>query len=97
MTKGDLLNLLAPYGLAEQVVFVTFEDGITVHEEVEVAKNHSTTRTAPSGEVYMPVAIYLVDFGKQGRAGVIGLAPSDILPQGWPRASEEPPQPSTGS
>jgi hypothetical protein len=84
MTKADLLKLLEPYDPGEEVVFVTFDDGVVVHDEVEVAKDHSTTRTAPDGTKHMPVAIYLVDPGSQGRPGVMGLRREDILPGGWP-------------
>ena len=84
MTKADLLKLLEPYGVEDQVVFVTFAGGITVHEHAEVAKDHCTTRTAPGGAVFMPVAIYLVDEAHRGRPGVIG---------GWPKAGDEPTQP----
>mgnify|MGYP003473466803 CR=1 FL=1 len=47
MTKSELINLLAPYGDDEHVVFVTFEDGITVYERVEVARSHATTVRSP--------------------------------------------------
>lgn len=76
MTKNDLMKLLEPYGPDETVVFVTFEDGVTVHEEVEVAKSHATTKTAPDGRVFMPVAIYLAGPGFQGKVGVLGGTPS---------------------
>ena len=75
MTKADLLKLLEPYGAGEQVVFVVFDGGITVYEEVEVAKAHTTKRVAPDGAVFMPVAIYLVDDGRPGTPGVIGGVP----------------------
>lgn len=82
MTKNDLLKLLEPYGGDEQIVFITFDDGITVHENAEVAKDHATTRTGPDGGVFMPVAIYLIDVGQHGKAGVLGLNPKDLLPKG---------------
>lgn len=91
MTKSDLLKLLEPYGPHEQIVFVTFADGVVVHEEIEVAKGHATTRTAPDGAVFMPVAIYLVDEGQGGKAAVMGMDPKDILPGGWPKPADEPP------
>ncbi len=97
MTKNDLLKLLDPYGPGEQVVFVTFDAGIVVHEEVEVAKDHGTTRTASDGSVFMPVAIYLVDDGKRGRGGVLGVRNlQEILPQAWPKPGEATEQPEGG-
>ncbi len=72
MTKHDLLHLLEPYAPEEQVVFVTFEGGVTVYEHVEVAKDHCTTRVAPDGGVFMPVAIYLSGHGTRGTVGVQG-------------------------
>lgn len=89
-TKGDLLKLLEPYGPDEQVVFVTFADGVTVYEQVEVAKDHCTKRRGPDGGLSMPVAIYLVDEGQRGKPGVMGLKPGDILPGGWPDAGDTP-------
>jgi hypothetical protein len=89
MTKEELLKLLEPYGLQDQVVFVTFEDGIIVYEEAEVAKGHGTKWVAADGSVSMPVAIYLVDEGRPGKPRVMGMNPGDILPGGWP----EPEQP----
>jgi len=74
-TKRDLLRLLEPYGLDEQIVFVAFDDDIVVHERIEVAKNHCTTSTGPDGSVSMPVAIYLVDDGTPGRASIMGAPP----------------------
>ena len=73
MTKRELVALLDPYGPDEEVVFVSFDDGITVHHEVEVAKDHCTTRHMPDGTVHMPVAIYLVDDGQPGRGGVMDI------------------------
>lgn len=89
VTKADLLKLLEPYSLNEQIVFVTIEDGIVVHERIEVAKDHCTTRTAPDGSVSMPIAIYLIDEGTPGRASVMGLDSKDILPEGWPKPTED--------
>lgn len=85
LTKADLLRLLEPYGPGEEVVFVTFEDGITVHEEVSVAKDHCTHRVNPDGSISMPVAIYLVDDGKRGEPGVMGLDAEGIR-RGFERA-----------
>jgi hypothetical protein len=78
ITKGDLLRLLEPYAIDEQIVFVAFDDGIVVHEHIDVAKDHSTTRTGADGRVSMPVAIYLVDDGQPGQGGMLGVAPEDI-------------------
>jgi hypothetical protein len=82
VTKSELINLLAPYGDDENLVFVTFADGITVYEQAEVAKGHSTTKAIPDGGIDMPVAIYLVDEGKPGQAR---------LPQGAELPKELPP------
>jgi hypothetical protein len=72
VTKSELINLLAPYGDDEPVVFVTFEDGITVYERVEVARSHATTRVGTDGRRDMPVAIYLVGDAHKGRPHVPG-------------------------
>jgi hypothetical protein len=89
VTKRDLLRLFEPYAPDEPIVFVAFDDGIVVHERIEVAKDHCTTYTASDGSVSMPIAIYLVDDGKRGRGSVMGLDPKGILPEGWPRLSDE--------
>jgi hypothetical protein len=68
VTKSELINLLAPYGDDESLVFVTFADGISVYEQAEVAKGHGTTKANPDGGIDMPVAIYLVDPGQRGQA-----------------------------
>jgi hypothetical protein len=66
-------------------VFVTFEDGITVYEEVTVAKDHCTHRVDREGGIHMPVAIYLSGERRRGTGGVQGMDPRDILPpEGWP-------------
>lgn len=72
MTKADLLRLLEPYGLDEPIVFVCFDDGIVVHEEVTVTKDHCTARLLPDGGIVMPVAIYLSGEGRQGQGGAMG-------------------------
>jgi hypothetical protein len=76
MTKRQLIELLEPYGDDERVVFVCFDDGIVVHEKVEVAKSHATTRRLPGGSVDMPVAVYLVDPGHEGQ----GVLPPGATP-----------------
>lgn len=80
-TKRTLIDLLAPYLNDEPVVFVTFDDGIVVHEEIEVVKGHATTRRGADGRIEMPVAVYLVDDGQQGRATLPkGVALPDLRP-----------------
>jgi len=85
VTKRELLALLEPYGPDEDVVFVTFEDGIVVHETCTVAKDHCTHRTGPGGSIHMPVAIYLVGEGVPGTPGVLGASAADLLAGfAWP-------------
>ena len=92
MTIEDLLKLLEPYGPKDQVVFVTFEKGIIVHEEIEVAKGHTSTCRVSDG-LSMPVAIYLVDEGHRGKGGVQGGDPGDIASKRRPKPTDEPKRP----